>query len=419
MKSQSKKAVSKPYVDSSKNYGIDTDDKTIGTHKGTSANQDDTDDDGLLASLNKDVDGPKLRGPRKARFDGRYVSNASKTQSSVGGIELQYRMAIDKLCLDVPIDDIEMQAALSRAMGLIKTGEMVRGSTKHTFFKHAYVLKLENGAAVRFSLSPNNPGKGANMQMEFNPAHITKSGCTALITVWKKLFPYLPQDVVARMRIRRIDVCIDVPYAVEDFIIDLSTARAGNKVFVYTDGQGKQQSAYLGSQESAMHGVAYDQDASDQYKQQVGEITSRKRVRDDAELVMAQDGSKKRTESRMRIENRRIFKTAIGLDELASLPTGFGDYRVYCIAHMKREDCDLEFMTYLDSVRFRGVSGARVFMTKACRNMGEVSRTISELEGRLSRLQAKWWDAQRFNTGLMALLQDAPIWKFISKMQRI
>lgn len=418
MKSRSANVVSKLYVDSSKNYGIDTDDKTIGIHKDTSANQDDTDDDGLLASLNKDVDGPKQRGSRKARFNGRYASTASQTQSTVGGIELQYEMAIDKLCLDVPIAVSEMEAAMDRAAVLVQSGELVRGTTKGTFFKHAYILKLENGAAIRFSMSPNNPGKGANMQVVLNPAHVTKAGCSALIAVWKNLFPYMAQEIAAEMAIRRIDVCIDVPYAIEDFIIDFSKARAGSKVFVVTNGQAKQQTVYLGSLESAMRGVAYDQVASDNYKLLVGEITSRQRVRDDAELVMAQDGSRQRTESRMRIENRRIFKTAIGLDELASLPTGFGDYMVYCIANMKREDCDLEFMTYLDSVRLRGITGTRAFMKEACRNKGEVSRTISELEGRLSRLQVKWWDAQRFNTGLMALLQDAPIWKFIAKMQK-
>ena len=66
--------------------------------------------------------------------------------------------------------------------------------------------------------------------------------------------------------------------------IEYAHAR-GAKVYVATDRGGKMQTLYMGSTESAHHGVAYDQIASDEYKRRVGEKPSRTSMRKDAELV--------------------------------------------------------------------------------------------------------------------------------------
>lgn len=124
----------------------------------------------------------------------------------------QYPMAIDKLLLEVPVDDGQLQAVESRIKGLIDNSELVRDTTKRTFFKRAAVLKLKNGAKVVFHTTPNNPGKGANMQVVLNPHYLSNAETQALIDVWKKLFPHVPQEVAASMLARRIDSCIDVPY---------------------------------------------------------------------------------------------------------------------------------------------------------------------------------------------------------------
>ena len=124
------------------------------------------------------------------------------------------------------------------------------------------------------------------MQLVLNPNQMEAGDSKRLIGMFKLLFPLNAREIAASMLIRRIDVCIQLGLAIEDLIIELNGVMSGAKVYLKTDRDGQMQTVYMGSTESAHHGVAYDQIASDQYKRLVGEKPSRTQMREDAELVL-------------------------------------------------------------------------------------------------------------------------------------
>lgn len=331
-------------------------------------------------------------------------STPYQAQPSIG------EMAIDKLYLDLQMPEYELEAVLQRAQQLRRDGHVGKGSTKSTFFKHAFVLKLPGGAVVRFHLVPNNPDKGAPMQLVLNPNQMEPGDCEGLIAMFKRLFPFNAREIAALMLIRRIDVCIQLGLAIEDLIIELNGAMSGAKVYVATDRGGKMQTLYMGSTESAHHGVAYDQIASDEYKRRVGEKPSRTRMREDAELVA------ERKKGRTQLESRRVFKRPVALAQLSDMRTPFSKYR---ILQLKADGSKWEpgFAGYVDSVRLRGVYGARAHWKAQCGESREVMAQITEFEARLGRMAAPWWKAENYAASLMETLQKSAAWKFVAAMQ--
>lgn len=319
-------------------------------------------------------------------------------------------MAIDKLYLDLQMPKYELEGVLQRSQELRRNGQLGKGSTKSTFFKQAFVLKLPSGAVVRFHLVPNNPEKGAPMQLVLNPNQMEPGDCDSLIAIFKRLFPFNAKEMAALMLIRRIDVCIQLGLAIEDLIIELNGAMSGAKVYVATDRGGQIQTIYMGSTESAHHGVAYDQVASDEYKRRVGEKPSRTLMREDAELVS------ERKKGRTQLESRRVFKRPVTLAQLSEMRTPFSKYR---ILQLKADGSKWEpgFAGYVDSVRLRGVYGARAHWNAQCGESREVMAQITEFEARLGRMAAPWWKAENYAASLLETLQKSAAWKFVAAMQ--
>ena len=319
-------------------------------------------------------------------------------------------MAIDKLYLDLQMPKYELEGVLQRSQELRRNGQLGKGSTKSTFFKQAFVLKLPSGAVVRFHLVPNNPEKGAPMQLVLNPNQMEPGDCDSLIAIFKRLFPFNAKEMAALMLIRRIDVCIQLGSAIEDLIIELNGAMSGAKVYVATDRGGQIQTIYMGSTESAHHGVAYDQVASDEYKRRVGEKPSRTLMREDAELVS------ERKKGRTQLESRRVFKRPVTLAQLSEMRTPFSKYR---ILQLKADGSKWEpgFAGYVDSVRLRGVYGARAHWKAQCGEGREVMAQITEFEARLGRMAAPWWKAENYAASLLETLQKSAAWKFVAAMQ--
>ena len=319
-------------------------------------------------------------------------------------------MAIDKLYLDLQMPKYELEGVLQRSQELRRNGQLGKGSTKSTFFKQAFVLKLPSGAVVRFHLVPNNPEKGAPMQLVLNPNQMEPGDCDSLIAIFKRLFPFNAKEMAALMLIRRIDVCIQLGSAIEDLIIELNGAMSGAKVYVATDRGGQIQTIYMGSTESAHHGVAYDQVASDEYKRRVGEKPSRTLMREDAELVS------ERKKGRTQLESRRVFKRPVTLAQLSEMRTPFSKYR---ILQLKADGSKWEpgFAGYVDSVRLRGVYGARAHWKAQCGESREVMAQITEFEARLGRMAAPWWKAENYAASLLETLQKSAAWKFVAAMQ--
>lgn len=322
-------------------------------------------------------------------------------------------MAIDKLFLDLPnkLYGDDLIAVLERAQHLCKLGELGRGSTKSTFFKHAFVLKLPSGAVVRFHLVPNIEGKGAPMQIVLNPNQMEKGDSAKLKKVFKKLFPLDAREIGSMMLIRRIDVCIQFGLPIDDLIITMDGVYSGARIYVNTNRMGYVQTSYMGDVNSAHHGTAYDQLASDDYKRMVGEKPSREKLRDVAELILEHKSG------RTRLESRRNFEKPVSLAELAKITTPFGKYRILQLK-VGTQKWEPAFAGYLDTVRLRGMSGARAYIQELSGKGPAVTNQISDWERKLHLMAAPWWKPNEYAASLLETLRGSAAWKFLVVMEK-
>jgi hypothetical protein len=324
-------------------------------------------------------------------------------------------MAIDKLYLDLLISEPEMDAVLERAQQMQKCGKLGKGTSKSTFFKHAFVQKLPSGAIARFHIVPNNRGQGANMQLVLNPNQMEDGDSKVIIKMFKELFPLRAREVVATMLIRRIDVCLQLlGVSINDLIITLDGSKSGAKVLVKTDRNGFVQTIYMGDTQSPQHGAAYDQVASDEYKSMVGEKPSRQHLRDIAELVLE---PVKKVKDRIQLESRRNFEQPVDLAQLAEITSPFGKYRIL-VLDSKAQKWDAGFCGYIDSVRLRGMHGARAHLSMQCGKASEVMNQVAEYEARLARMAAPWWNAEEYAASLLETLKKSSAWRFLKVMEK-
>lgn len=324
-------------------------------------------------------------------------------------------MAIDKLYLDLLISEPEMDAVLERAQQLRKHRKLGRGTSKSTFFKHAFVLKLPSRSIARFHIVPNNRGKGPNMQLVLNPNQMECEDCKVIIDMLKELFPLRAREVVATMLIRRIDVCLQLlGVSINDLIITLDGSQSGAKVYVTTNSDGFVQTIYMGDTNSPHHGAAYDQVASDEYKSTVGEKPSRQHLRDIAELVLE---PMKEVKDRIQLESRRNLKPPVDLAQLAEIASPFGQYRILML-DSKAQKWDAGFCGYIDSVRLRGMHGARAHLSSQCGKAGEVMNQVAEYEARLAKMAAPWWSSEEYAASLLDTLKKSAAWRLLKVMKK-
>lgn len=324
-------------------------------------------------------------------------------------------MAIDKLYLDLLIREPEMDAVLDRAQQLRKHRKLGKGSTKNTFFKNAFILKLPSGAIARFHIVPNNRGQGANMQLVLNPNQMESGDSSPLIKMFKELFPLSWKVNASTMLIRRIDVCLQLlGVSINDLIITLDGSQSGAKVYVTTNRNGFVQTIYMGDTNSPHHGAAYDQVASDEYKSMVGEKPSRQYMRDIAELVLE---PVKKTNDRIQLESRRNFDKPVDLAQLAEITSPFSKYRIL-VLDSKAQKWDAGFCGYIDSVRLRGMHGARAHLSSQCGKGSEVMNQVAEYEARVARMAAPWWNAEDYAASLLETLKKSAAWHFLKVMEK-
>lgn len=337
------------------------------------------------------------------------VSAVSKATPSVTA------MAIDKLYLDLLISEPEMDAVLERAQQMQKHSKLGRGTSKSTFFKHAFVQKLPSGAIARFHIVPNNRGQGANMQLVLNPNQMERGDSSPLIKMFKELFPLSWKEIASTMLIRRIDVCLQLlGVSIDDLLITLDGSKSGAKVLVKTDRNGFVQTIYMGDTQSPQHGAAYDQVASDEYKSMVGEKPSREHLRDIAELVLE---PMKKVKDRIQLESRRNFDKPVDLAQLAEITSPFGKYRIL-VLDSKAQKWDAGFCGYIDSVRLRGMHGARAHLSMQCGKASEVMNQVAEYEARFARMVAPWWNAEEYAASLLETLKKSSAWHFLKVMEK-
>jgi len=158
--------------------------------------------------------------------------------------------------------------------------------------------------------------------------------------------------------------------------------------------------------------VAYDQITSDQYKRLVGEKPSRTQMREDAELVT------ERKQGRIQLESRRVFDHPVTLARLADLKTPFGKYRILQLKAGGKK-WEPGFCGYVDSVRLRGVHGARTHWKAQCGEGREAMAQIAEFEARLGRMAAPWWKPEAYAASLLETLKKSAAWKFLRLMEEL
>lgn len=322
-----------------------------------------------------------------------------------------HSMAIDKLYLDLSLSPTELEAVLSRATNLKTADKLSRGSNQGTFFKIAYYLKLRSGAIARLHLIPTGTAHTFNFQIVLNPNQMESSDCTELIHLMKSLFPTTALKMMRSMLVRRTDLCIEVAHAVDMLLIELDSALVGSKIFVKTDRGAKLQTVYVGSVTSKHHGIAYDLDASDDFKRQVGEKPSRVKLVDDAELSFSS------VKGRTRLESRRVFASApVTLAQLVEIKDPFGDYRIMELKPQAFKG-DLGFCSYIECVRIRGINGARKYLLAHCGDK-DFSGQVSAWESKLTNMAAVWWKPEQYAVSLLDTLQQSAAWKFVCPMAR-
>jgi hypothetical protein len=323
-------------------------------------------------------------------------------------------VAIDKLEFSVQVNAYELVATVSRARDLARSKVLTHRTSKSAWYKHLFVLRFESGASAVFLMEPTKPNVKTLIQLHINPNHLTEVDADRLIKVWRAIFLDDARRLAHTLLFRRIDVCADFPYSVDDLVLSIDGARTGSTVFVQTGSGGRIQTIYAGSVESAQHGSAYDQNASDEYKVSVGELPSKDRtkMKDDCELGLTT------TKDRVRIESRNSYKTPLRYSELPTLGAPFAGYKVYLKRPGRSRRPSLDYLAYLDCVSLRGLNGARLHLTRDSAHVREARITVGRFEAQLVRNTAPWWQPQDFNASVVALLKTAPIWKFLCVLAR-
>jgi len=321
--------------------------------------------------------------------------------------------SVDKLVLallDDALSDDAAEAVIRRLRKLCRTNPsknraagFTRGTTKGDIFKRVVMQRLPSGATVKFALEPSRASVKQRLQLTFNPNLMDDDDAQAFGRTLKKLLAPDWERLRRAFLCTRIDINLDVQGVdINRLIIVFEGARSHGLFFVQIDRQGKVQTVYCGSSQSATHGVAYDQGASEAYKAMVGEKTlTRPRIADDAELSISP------TSERVRFEVRNVLKKPLRLSKLRSLPTALGKFRVYEVSEAAERKVDARDLALIDTVRLRGLAGARVHLTA-----GKSGRqAVDALDHLLERFVAAWWNPDDLAQEIASALKEAPVWR--------
>nr|WP_315471827.1 hypothetical protein [uncultured Rhodoferax sp.] len=338
-----------------------------------------------------------------------------KPDQQIMGTSNPLQMNCDKIELNAYLSSHELAAAVQRASEMVRDGELVKSTSKQRHYQNVFKLTFESGAYAMFLMTPNKANIKAQMQLVFNPnpSHMNKQDARLMKKTFEELLGLNAKAIASAMLFHRIDICADFERLIDDLIIDLDGVKVGTRFGLTTANGGTIKSIYMGGVESLHHGVAYDQVASDNYKVNVGEVTSRRRsLREDAEIALDA------TAQGLRIESRRLFKQPVGLVELSKQTDIFGGYKVWEVKPRPGIRMSTEFVHYIDCVRLRGFNGARSW---SLANAADKQATIALIAGHektLRRMVTDWWRPDGFNASLLDVLRQSPAWLFLSVLEK-
>lgn len=326
-----------------------------------------------------------------------------------------FQMNCDKIELNAYLSSHELAAAVQRASEMVRDKELVKSTSKQRHYQNVFKLTFESGAYAMFLMTPNKANIKSQMQLVFNPnpSHMNKQDARLMKKTFEELLGLNAKAVASAMLFHRIDICADFEKLIDDLIIDLDGVKVGTRFGLTTANGGTIKSIYMGGVESLHHGVAYDQVASDDYKVNVGEVTSRRRsLREDAEIALDA------TAQGLRIESRRLFKQPVGLAELSKQTDIFGGYKVWEVKPRPGIRMSSELVHYIDCVRLRGFNGARSWSLANAADKQATTALIASHEKNLRRMVADWWRPDDFNGSLLDVLRQSPAWLFLSVLEK-
>ncbi|WP_210547373.1 hypothetical protein [Rhodoferax sp. PAMC 29310] len=330
------------------------------------------------------------------------------------GTTKPYQMNCDKVELNAYMSSQELGAAVERALEMVRDKTLVKSTSKQRHYQNVFKLPFESGAYAMLQMTPTQANIKAQLKLVFNPnpSHMSVIDARLMRRVWKELLGLNATAIARTMLFHRVDICADFEQRIDDLIIDLDGVKVGTRFGLTTANGGTIKSIYMGGVESQHHGVAYDQVASDNYKANVGEVTSRRRsLREDAEIALDA------TAKGLRIESRRLFKRPVGLSELSKQTDIFGGYKVWEVKRRSGIRMSPEFIHYIDCVRLRGFNGARSWSLANAADRQATKALIESHEKTLRRMVADWWRPEDFNASLLDVLRQSPAWLFLSVLE--
>ena len=323
---------------------------------------------------------------------------------------------LDKLVLVLPIaaitdHELEQTGARLQASGLVH-----KLSAKGEPYHLNYVLTCPSKAKVVFSMRPSKPRMRFGMKFTLNPDRMSEADTKVFLQCIKLLFPFNGKATVAQLLLQRVDLAFDYPEAIDDLILNLAGSPTESKFFIRTDSAGLPQTWMCGSIESAVHWIAYDQDASDGYKIAHGEVPSqparRVKAEDDAEFLAIVDRQARHT----RFEVRRIFANPVSLriaDEVAQAKP-FGILDVFRVDALKLANAPENFCLFLDSVNLHGLAGARSnFMRRDAGKIKDKKARLAAFEAYLTDCGASFWDKSGLDCSIRTALAKLPVWRVL------
>jgi len=322
---------------------------------------------------------------------------------------------IDKLELVLP-------RALMSTFALEQAGQRLAGlpmvkkiSGKSDSYQLKYVLKCPSTAKVYFGLIATEDRMRHGLKINLNPSHMEngEADARAFYHCLKQLFPLGWQDSLAAMLLQRGDHAFDRQVRRNNLIMQLDGSPTEGKFYAQTDRNGEIQTVYCGSIESRIHWSIYDQEKSDEFKRAHGELPSRPKARDDAELVF----EKSKVEGMTRFEARRIFAQPLTLREADAQRNPLGNFKVYLVDEKKLASAPENFSLFLDSVRLRGVAGAgKQFLQY--RPVREGKKQLALFNDYLATCAAPWWDKSGLDSSIEAALCRTPLWNVLKHLAR-
>jgi hypothetical protein len=364
-------------------------------------------DDDYLSDLLDSSESDEVGEAGKGRRSRRHLSEAEKDEREPE--EKKIIAELDKLQLVLHRDAYPSQFFDLFAERLGSIRKVKKRSSKGAWYKRNYILHLPSGTKVVFSFEPTMMSQKFGMCVTLNPSKMTKADARALRKAFKQMFLTDRKRVMQQLLIKRADLAFDFNVDMSTIIITLGGSYSEAKFYVQTTREAKIQTWYAGSVESQERWVAYDQVASDQFKIEHGELPSlpRSSARDDAE-VMANSA---------RFEQRRVFKEPLSLDVADDRVTSFDRFNVYEIDDQKVAAGPDGFSLYLDSVRFRGIHGARQEYSR--NHTGRAAnKLIQAHEKHLQQCLAPWWDKSKLDPSIRHALEKTPAWKALRHIVR-